>query len=54
MYLDPHPNRILTTHTGSLPRPAELAQAIVDRETGVGAALLDEVLGKMIADAVVE
>src|SRR5688500_388656 len=54
MYLDPHPNRILTTHTGSLPRPAELAQAIVDRETGAGAALLDAVLGKMIAHAVVD
>jgi 5-methyltetrahydropteroyltriglutamate--homocysteine methyltransferase len=54
MYLDPHPNRILTTHTGSLPRPAELAQAIVDRETGTGGAPPDEVVEKMIADAVVD
>ena len=27
-------DRVLTTHTGSLPRPEALAQAMVDRETG--------------------
>jgi 5-methyltetrahydropteroyltriglutamate--homocysteine methyltransferase len=54
MYLDQHPNRILTTHTGSLPRPAALAQAIVDRETGDGSAPPDEILDSMISDAVVD
>jgi 5-methyltetrahydropteroyltriglutamate--homocysteine methyltransferase len=28
-------DRILTTHTGSLPRPADLDQLIADRETGI-------------------
>ena len=27
-------DRILTTHTGSLPRPADLDQLIADKETG--------------------
>ncbi len=28
-------DRVLTTHTGSLPRPPELAELMVARETGV-------------------
>jgi 5-methyltetrahydropteroyltriglutamate--homocysteine methyltransferase len=46
--------RILTTHTGSLPRPDELARLLVARERGepVEAAVLAEQVRQAVADAV--
>src|SRR5918992_2900376 len=52
MYLHGDQDRILTTHTGSLPRPPELAQAIANRETGAGPVPSPPALAAMIADAV--
>ena len=48
------PDRILTTHTGSLPRPADLDQLIADRETGkdVDAAAFDSRVTEAVADIV--
>ncbi len=47
-------DRILTTHTGSLPRPADLDQLIADRDTGkdVDAAAFDKRVGEAVADVV--
>jgi len=47
-------DRILTTHTGSLPRPADLDQLIADRETGVGVdqAGFDKRVEQAVADIV--
>jgi 5-methyltetrahydropteroyltriglutamate--homocysteine methyltransferase len=45
-------DRILTTHTGSLPRPADLDQLIADRETG--AAVDQAVFGKRVEQAVAD
>ena len=47
-------DRILTTHTGSLPRPADLDQLIADRDTGkdVDAAAFDKRVGEAVADIV--
>ena len=47
-------DRILTTHTGSLPRPADLDQLIADRETGkdVDAVAFDSRVTKAVADIV--
>ena len=47
-------DRILTTHTGSLPRPADLDQLIADRETGkdVDTADFDSRVTKAVADIV--
>jgi 5-methyltetrahydropteroyltriglutamate--homocysteine methyltransferase len=47
-------DRILTTHTGSLPRPADLDQLIADRETGaqVDAAAFDKRVEQAVADVV--
>ena len=46
--------RILTTHTGSLPRPPALAEALVARENGElspeGAAALPGMVGSAIAE----
>jgi 5-methyltetrahydropteroyltriglutamate--homocysteine methyltransferase len=47
-------DRILTTHTGSLPRPAQLAEAMVRRERGELDAATAERLPGMIRDAVRE
>jgi 5-methyltetrahydropteroyltriglutamate--homocysteine methyltransferase len=46
--------RILTTHTGSLPRPADLDQLIADRETGadVDQAAFDKRVEQAVADIV--
>ncbi len=48
-------DRILTTHAGSLPRPADLDQMIADRETGkdVDAGAFGERVGQAVADIVV-
>jgi 5-methyltetrahydropteroyltriglutamate--homocysteine methyltransferase len=43
---------ILTTHTGSLPRPADLDQLIADRETGAGVDQAE--FGKRVAEAVAD
>ena len=51
MYLDHNPGRILATHTGSLPRPPELGQALANRETGDGLVPPLATLASMIADA---
>ncbi len=47
-------DRILTTHTGSLPRPADLDQLIADRETGkdVDPATFDSRVTEAVADIV--
>jgi 5-methyltetrahydropteroyltriglutamate--homocysteine methyltransferase len=47
-------DRILTTHTGSLPRPADLDQLIADRDTGkdVDAAAFDRRVGEAVTDIV--
>jgi 5-methyltetrahydropteroyltriglutamate--homocysteine methyltransferase len=47
-------DRILTTHTGSLPRPAPVANAIVAMETGELSPDQAEALPGMIRDAVAE
>ena len=46
--------RTLTTHTGSLPRPPELAQALASRETGAGPVPPAGAMASMVADAVTE
>ena len=46
--------KILTTHTGSLPRPPELGQAFANRETGTGPVPPTDTMASMIADAVTE
>ena len=47
-------DRILTTHTGSLPRPAELLEDLVRRDRGeaVDAAALDARVREAVADSV--
>jgi len=47
-------DRILTTHTGSLPRPTDLDQLIADRETGadVDQAAFDKRVEQAVADIV--
>jgi len=47
-------DRILTTHTGSLPRPADLDRLIADRETGaiVDQAVFDKRVEQAVADIV--
>jgi 5-methyltetrahydropteroyltriglutamate--homocysteine methyltransferase len=47
-------DRILTTHTGSLPRPDDLEQMIADRETGtdVDQAAFDKRVEQAVADTV--
>jgi 5-methyltetrahydropteroyltriglutamate--homocysteine methyltransferase len=47
-------DRILTTHTGSLPRPADLDQLIADKETGkqVDGAAFDARVTEAVADVV--
>ncbi|HEY2507524.1 MAG TPA: cobalamin-independent methionine synthase II family protein [Streptosporangiaceae bacterium] len=47
-------DRILTTHTGSLPRPAKLDQLILDREQGapVDSVVFDEQVRLAVADVV--
>ena len=47
-------DRILTTHTGSLPRPDDLDQMIADRETGadVDQAAFDKRVEQAVADIV--
>ena len=52
MYVDQDSGRILTTHTGSLPRPPELGQAFANRETGEGPVPPPGTLASMIAGAV--
>ena len=54
MYADHHAGKILTTHTGSLPRPPELSQAFAERETGEGPALPPGTMASMTADAVAD
>lgn len=45
-------DRILTTHTGSLPRPPRLTEVFVNRETGVADATTDTELQSLITEAV--
>lgn len=45
-------DRILTTHTGSLPRPGNLAQIFVNRETGVADPTTDDQLADLVTEAV--
>ena len=47
-------DRMLTTHTGSLPRPADLDQLIADKETGkeVDAAAFDKRVAEAVAEVV--
>ena len=47
-------DRILTTHTGSLPRPPELLEALIRRDRGeaVDAAALDAQVRSAVADSV--
>lgn len=47
-------DRVLTTHTGSLPRPPTLAEAMVARETGTLASKHAAALPDMIAVAIVD
>jgi 5-methyltetrahydropteroyltriglutamate--homocysteine methyltransferase len=46
-------DRILTTHTGSLPRPPELLEALIRRDRGeaVDAAALDAQIRSAVADS---
>jgi 5-methyltetrahydropteroyltriglutamate--homocysteine methyltransferase len=48
------PTRIRTTHTGSLPRPAELVDFLIKRDRGepVDAARFDELVATAVADVV--
>lgn len=46
-------DRILTTHVGSLPRPTELEQALLEKEKGELDASREAELPAMVADAVV-
>jgi 5-methyltetrahydropteroyltriglutamate--homocysteine methyltransferase len=48
----PDGRRILTTHTGSLPRPEDLAQAIRDRDAGSAAPELDRRVEAAVAEIV--
>jgi 5-methyltetrahydropteroyltriglutamate--homocysteine methyltransferase len=54
MYAAQDAGRILTTHTGSLPRPPELARALAGRETGEAPAPSPGTLASMITDAVAD
>jgi 5-methyltetrahydropteroyltriglutamate--homocysteine methyltransferase len=54
MYIQAGSDRILTTHTGSLPRPPQLAQAIANRETGTDPIPAPRELASMIAEAVAD
>lgn len=45
-------DRILTTHTGSLPRPADLAQMILDRDDGAAVPGFDERVERAVAEIV--
>src|SRR5438045_3557694 len=44
--------RFLTTHTGSLPRPDDLAQLVLDRDAGKPVEGLDQRLPGAVADVV--
>jgi hypothetical protein len=44
--------RILTTHTGSLPRPDDLAQMVLDRDEGKSVEGLDQRIRRGVADIV--
>jgi 5-methyltetrahydropteroyltriglutamate--homocysteine methyltransferase len=54
MYAGNDPGKILTTHTGSLPRPPELGLAFANRETGEGQVPPPGTMASMIADAVID
>ena len=47
-------SRILTTHTGSLPRPDDLAQMIFDRDDGKTVEGIDERVRRAVRDVVAE
>lgn len=54
MYTPHDAGMVLTTHTGSLPRPPELARALASRETGEGPVPPPATLASMITDAVAD
>ena len=54
MYAGHDPGKILTTHTGSLPRPPELAQALADQETGGRPVPPPDTVAAMVAGAVAD
>jgi 5-methyltetrahydropteroyltriglutamate--homocysteine methyltransferase len=54
MYAGNDAGKILTTHTGSLPRPPELSQVLASRETGEGSVPPPGTIASMIADAVAD
>ena len=47
-------DRILTTHTGSLPRPLDLVQALIEQGSGesVGSATFEELVSGAVADVI--
>ena len=45
-------DRILTSHTGSLPRPADLDQMLFDREQGKDTPNLDKRVREVVAELV--
>jgi 5-methyltetrahydropteroyltriglutamate--homocysteine methyltransferase len=54
MYAGRDAGKVLTTHTGSLPRPPGLSQVLASRETGAGPVPPPGTMGSMIADAVAD
>jgi 5-methyltetrahydropteroyltriglutamate--homocysteine methyltransferase len=54
MYAGHDAGKILTTHTGSLPRPPELSQVLASRETGEDSVPPPGTIASMIADAVAD
>jgi 5-methyltetrahydropteroyltriglutamate--homocysteine methyltransferase len=54
MYAGRDAGKILTTHTGSLPRPPGLSQVLASRETGEGPVPSPAAMASMIADAVAD
>jgi 5-methyltetrahydropteroyltriglutamate--homocysteine methyltransferase len=54
MYAGNDAGKVLTTHTGSLPRPPELGRAFANRETGEGQVPPPGIMASMIADAVID
>ena len=47
-------DRILTTHTGSLPRPLDLVEALIERDSGepVGSATFEKLVSGAVADVI--
>ncbi len=54
MYAGHNAGKVLTTHTGSLPRPPELGRALANRETGEDPVPPPGTMASMITDAVAD